>query len=76
MEEVRCRICDGLMCEMNTSENGLVRPFFCCPKRVELESDGSKYFIRCPFCSARNIVEQRTSLSGTRIVEIVRGEMD
>ena len=76
MGEVRCHICDGLMYEMKSSEAGSRRSFLCCPEEVELESDGRNYFIRCPSCSAKNIAEKRTDLSGTTIVEILRGVMD
>ena len=76
MEGLRCRICDGLMCELNTPRDGSERSFLCCPRRIELESDGSSLFIRCPLCSAKNIAVERTDLSGTQIIDVVRGEMD
>jgi len=76
MEEVRCHICDGLMCEMSATKDGSGRSFLYSPNIVELESDGINHFIRCPLCSAKNITEERMSLSGTRIIEILRGVME
>jgi hypothetical protein len=43
---------------------------------VALECDGTDCYVRCPYCSAKNIAEVRNEPDGTRTVEVVCAVID
>jgi DNA-directed RNA polymerase subunit RPC12/RpoP len=73
MQKTRCRACDSaIVVAVSPSERGLL----VVDSHVDLENDGTSFFVRCPNCSAKNLAIIRRDPSSSPIVEIVRAVID
>ena len=71
MTSTTCRNCEGVLCENEEIErlDSSNMPSW-------LQYDGTKYFIRCPQCSAKNIVIRSTDPTGMIVLTITRVVME
>lgn len=79
IKEIRCRNCDGIVFigafSQGDHENQIVDSFDT-PPEPKLEYDGGSRFLRCPRCSAKNLVRTGTNLNGTPVFTITGIIMD
>ena len=76
MEEIRCRICDSALfvapSPAGRSKSGMLPG----NSEVQIETDGSSHYFRCPYCSARNITIQTTEPNGRSSVQVAWAVMN
>ena len=78
IKETRCRNCDGILFigSFSQDQENQILDSFDTPPKLELEYDGVSRFLRCPRCSAKNLIKTGTSLTGTPFFRITGIVMD
>jgi len=76
MTSTTCRNCEGILPNAPLSENNAKETLDYTNTPSWLEYDGTKHFIRCPQCSAKNIAIISTDPSGTPVLTITRVIME
>ena len=76
MSEARCRICCGVLFQgITVDSRGHIRLIAEGPE-IEWDSDGTKYYITCPQCEAKNIAIRMNRSGALRDLEIVAAVME
>jgi hypothetical protein len=78
IKETRCRNCDGILFigSFPQDQENQSLDSFDTPPELELECDGVSRFLRCPRCSAKNLIRTGTNLNGTPVFRITGIIMD
>lgn len=76
MTSTTCRICDASLRNGTSSESDEKQTLESSKQPYKVEYDGSKRFITCPQCSAKNIVILSTDPDGNSVITITRAIMD
>lgn len=76
MREARCRICCGLLFQgISVDAEGHITLETEGPE-IEWNSDGTKYYITCPYCTAKNIAVRIGDFGVPRDLEIIAAVME
>jgi hypothetical protein len=76
MEEIRCRNCNMILFETYGTRKGEKTAIVPKNPEVKLEHGAGGYFIRCYYCSAKNMARRMTDNDGEERLEIVSFVMD
>jgi hypothetical protein len=64
LEEIRCRICDSALYIASSFVGRPSRDGLPVRSEVQIETDGTSQYFKCPHCSARNITIVTTAHDG------------
>lgn len=76
MQETQCRACASTLLLDLSLDGSPGAEDFSARKQVRLESNASEDYVRCPYCSAKNIAMVRTHPDGSKSVELILAVID
>ncbi len=76
MQESQCRACASSILIVLPDDRKAKGIALSERKQVSLERNGLDVYVRCPYCSAKNIAAVRTARDGKRTIELIRAVID
>jgi len=76
LEEIRCRICDSALFVASSLDGRPAREELPVRSEVQIETDGTSQYFKCPYCSARNITIVTTAQNGRASMQVAWAVMN
>jgi DNA-directed RNA polymerase subunit RPC12/RpoP len=76
LEEIRCRICDSALFVASSLDERPSREGLPVRSEVQIETDGTSQYFKCPYCSARNITIVTTAQNGRSGMQVAWAVMN